>query len=302
MPWGTLIRTSIVFGAATVVALAACSSEETGATGAGGTSASSSSSGGDDSSAAAGGMEAECPHTGDPVFDPSSLPSCDGYQFCRCLPSSLVPPDNLGDLGDCDADNKCVPDLLIKTGGNFVPKTCASVAGFEGRCLGECLPAVADQADLLPQDVCDPGELCAPCYDPFDQTATGACTQSCDPGPVDPPGMFTSCCGDRGSCIPASSIPADDAANLGEDTCMAGTELCVPDGFADGTFVAQSCTTSLIVLAGSEYGPGACLHDCLPATDNILIRQDGCADGFKCAPCLDPQNSGAPTGACDFLP
>lgn len=301
MQWGPLIRTAAVLSGALFIAAAACSSDDAVAPpGTSGTGGSTSAAGGDDGTGA-GGMEAQCPHTGDPIFDPASLPTCEGFDTCRCVPTALVPPENLDDLGDCDAGNKCVPDLLVETGGNFIPKTCASVAGFEGRCLSECLPAVADQADLLPQDICDPGELCAPCYDPFDQTATGACSQSCDPGPVEPPGMFTRCCSDRGSCIAASSIPPDDASSLGEDTCTAGEELCVPDGFADGTFVAQACTTNFGLL-GPEYEAGACLHDCIPATDQLGITKGDCMDGFKCAPCLNPLDGGAPTGACDFLP
>ncbi len=304
MQWGILVRTAMTFGATLFVASAACSSEESG-TGAGGAAASSTSTastgGSDGGTGGEGGMEAECPHTGEPVFDPASLQTCEGFDTCRCVPTVLVPPDNVDDLADCDANNKCVPDLLVETGGNFIPKTCASIAGFEGRCLSECLPAVASQVDRLPQDVCDPGERCAPCYDPFDQTATGACAQSCDPGPVDPPGSFTACCSDRGSCVPSSSLSPDDASNLGQDSCTAASELCVPNGIATGTFVAEPCEPSIIGLGGAQYKAGACLHDCLPAVDNFAIFQDTCAAGFKCAPCLDPTNNGAPTGACDYL-
>lgn len=308
MLWGRFARTVAVTGGALAITVVACSSDDTSfddpaATSAGaGATGATGGSGGTGGTSSAGGSEPECPHVGDPFLDPSGLPTCEGYSTCRCLPSSLVPPENLSDLGDCDAENKCVPDLLIETGGNFIPTTCESIAGAEGRCLAECLPAVAEQADLLPQDICGEGDKCVPCYDPFDGTETGACSQSCDPGPVEPPVSFSRCCTDRGSCIPSASIPPDDAANLDADTCASMDDLCVPDGFADGTFVAQSCTTSLIALAGPEYEPGACLHDCIPATDNFAIRQDDCPDGFKCAPCLDPLDGGAPTGACDFLP
>ncbi len=306
MSWGPYIKAATITAATLVLAAAACSSDDTNVdpstaatsgTGGAGTGGSTS----DGGTTSAGGSEPVCPHVGDPVLDPSSLPSCEGFDTCRCLPSSLIPPDNLDDLADCDANNKCVPDLLIETGGNFIPETCESIAGAEGRCLATCLPAVADQADLLPQSTCAAGERCAPCYDPFDATETGACRQSCDPGPTEDPVTFTRCCGDRGSCIPAGAIPPDDAENLDADTCGANL-LCVPDGLADGTFMALSCSTSLISsIFGSAYEPGACLPDCLPATDNFSIRQDGCPDGFKCAPCLDPLNGGDPTGACDFL-
>jgi hypothetical protein len=242
-----------------------------------------------------------CPHVGPPLVDPSGFTPCPSCPGGHCIPTSLIPPESVGDLGDCDAENKCVPDELIETGGNFIPPTCESIAGFEGRCLSECLPAVAEQAAQLPQSTCEPGQRCAPCYDPFDGTATGACTQSCDPGPVEPPGMLPACCDGKGHCVPASVVPPDEAMQLELDVCPMDM-LCLPDGFADGTFVAQPCTTGTIsFIFGSEYEPGACLPDCLTAVDNFLIGQDDCPDGYKCAPCLEPPG-GNPSGACDFLP
>jgi hypothetical protein len=258
-------------------------------------------SGNTPASGGSGGMEEECPHMGEPVLDPSGLPPCPMCAGGHCVPNVLVPPESAASLADCDAESKCVPDLFIETGGNFIPDTCDSIAGFEGRCLSVCLPAVSDQVDLLPQSSCPPEHRCAPCYDPFTGEETGACAQSCDPGPVEPPGMFTECCTGRGSCIPASLIPPEDADQLGQDTCASNMDKCVPDGFADDTFVAQPCDTGTIeTIFGPEYGPGACLPDCIPAVDNLLIGQDDCADGYKCAPCLDPL-SGDPSGACDFL-
>ena len=40
------------------------------------------------------------------------------------------------------------------------------IAGAEGRCLSTCLPAIASEAELLPQSVCPTGTRCAPCYNP----------------------------------------------------------------------------------------------------------------------------------------
>lgn len=253
------------------------------------------------SSATGGAPPAECPHTGDPILDPTALPACEGYATCRCLNRALVPEENHDTFADCDADNECVPDFVIETGGNFIPETCVSIAEYEGRCLSTCLPAVAGQADLLPQDICGEGDKCVPCYDPFTKEETGACRQSCDPGPIQPPRDLPRCCEDRGDCIDAQYVPEDNADDVKQDSCVYDFERCVPDGFADGSYVAQPCTTSLIGMGGDEYKPGACLHDCLAAVDNFLIQQDDCPDGYKCAPCLDPQNPGTETGACDYL-
>src|SRR5262245_22942412 len=61
-----------------------------------------------------GGTEA-CVHTGPPILDPAILPVCDLCTGAHCVPSGLVPEEQRDRLADCDADNKCVPDLFIET-------------------------------------------------------------------------------------------------------------------------------------------------------------------------------------------
>jgi hypothetical protein len=258
-----------------------------------------------------------CPYVGPPLIDPTSLdacaPACGG---AHCLPASSVPPAQQGLLDACTAKGGaaglCAPDKLIATGGNFVPKSCMSVAGAEGRCLSACLPSVAAQAAQLPKDVCDDGEKCAPCFNPTaaDPTApTGACTLSCDhPAqpptvlscpwtgpPVVDPSTFPACDGACASahCVPAANVPASEQALL--QTCAGG--FCVPDPLIStgGKFVPKSCTS----IAGAE---GRCLSTCLPpiAAEAAQLPKDVCADGEKCAPCFNPtaQDPTAPTGAC----
>jgi hypothetical protein len=299
----------VVGGVALAVIGFACSesSDEKGSSGAAtsgnGGNGGAGDTGGTPATTGNGGDVPECPHMGDPVVDPESFPPCPNCMEGHCIPTSLIPPESADQLGDCDAMNKCVPDDLIASGGDFIPPTCMSIAGAEGRCLSECLPDIEAQAAQLPQDTCPAGQRCAPCYDPFTAMATGACTQSCDPGPTQPPVTFPVCCTNHGHCIPSELVPMDQQSQLAEDTCPMGQGfLCLPDGFADMTFVAQPCHTGTISLIfGSEYEPGACLPDCLPATNNFLIGQDDCAAGYKCAPCLEPPG-GNPSGACDFLP
>jgi hypothetical protein len=262
--------------------------------------------GGDDSSVSTGTgapPEPECPYTGAPPIDPETLPPCPECSAggAHCVPTSLVPADQQSQLGDCDAQSKCVPDEFIETNGLFIPQTCASVFGAEGRCLSRCLPSVAEQADSLPQDVCAPEDVCVPCYSPLDQMPTGACALSCDPGPTEPPAALPKCCGGQGTCVPAEAA-GEQADQLGEDECPQenGALLCAPDVFLDPTYQPPSCTTGLISdFFGEEYGPGACLPDCLPAVDNFLLGQDDCPDGSICAPCLEPP-FGEPSGACDL--
>jgi hypothetical protein len=254
--------------------------------------------GGSDEDPDQGGGGAACPHVGPPVVEPSTLPACTTCGGAHCLPNSLVPAEFAAQLGACDAASKCVPDEFIASGGNFIPATCASVAGAEGRCLSKCLPDVQAQANLLPQSTCTADQLCAPCFNPLDGTPTGACELSCDPGPAGGPQALPSCCGGAGTCVPPEAA-GDQADRLGVDECPEEL-LCAPNVFIEGTFVPATCETGFIqVLFGEEFAEGRCLPECLPDVDNFLIGQDDCEDGYKCAPCLDPL-TGDPTGACEL--
>lgn len=241
-----------------------------------------------------------CPHTGPDLIDPTTLPAC--QPGAHCLPVMLVPEDLRDRLADCpapDAGSKCVPDDFIRTGGNHVPATCASVAGAEGRCLSRALPEVQAQAALLPQATCDADELCVPCFNPLDGADTGACTLACDPGPTEGPTGLPACCSGRGTCVPRSAA-GDDAERLGVDVCPEGGDLvCAPNVFLDPGYQPATCETGLVQsLFGSRYAEGRCLPDCLPDVDSFLLGRDGCDVGMKCAPCLTPP-FGQPSGACD---
>ncbi len=240
-----------------------------------------------------------CPHVGPPVINPASLPACD-CAGAHCLPAQFIEPALASSLAPCAAvaGSLCVPDELIETAGNFVPATCRSLLDAEGRCLSICLPEIAAEIDRLPQSTCADGQRCAPCFDPTDGTDTGACTIACDE-PVEPAVVFSACCHDDGQCVTPEAA-GGDAADLGVDTCAEGL-LCAPTVFVEGDYLAAACETSLVSLIfGAAYKPGACLPDCLPAVGNFLLGQDGCAAGYKCAPCLDPLTQ-QPTRACDYL-
>ncbi len=270
------------------------------------------------------GGQVACPYTGPPLIDPSTLPSCaPACNGAHCLPAALVPSGQASLLTSCTAAGGaaglCAPDTLIETGGNFVPKSCTSVGGAEGRCTSICLPSVASEAVLLPQDVCDDDERCAPCFNPTasDPTApTGACNLACD-SPKQPPLILTcpwtgpavvspapfpqcapACAGSH--CVPGSLVPASDQKLLA--TCDSGggpgSGFCAPDQIieAGGEFVPKTCVS----IAGLE---GRCLSTCLPpiAAEAALLPTAGCAPGEACAPCYDVTASAKtppPTGAC----
>jgi len=222
-----------------------------------------------------------CPWTGPPVGDPTSFPACSpACNGAHCVPASQVPAAQQSQLATC-AGGFCLPDPLISTAGNYVPPACTPIQGApaEGRCLSKCLPAVVSQASQLVQDTCGAEELCVPCYDPFTAASTGACTTTCDQ-PTQPPYTFPPCCdfngSSQGTCLPQSKVPADQQANLLQDTCPASF-LCVPDEYLPNPTVPISTCSGLL-------GTGACVSECTNVPG--IFGQNDCPDNHLCVSCL----------------
>jgi hypothetical protein len=235
-----------------------------------------------------------CPHVGAPVIVASTLPACGAANSgAHCMPEKNVPTALAPQLSTCGTNGRCVPDKLIESGGRFVPKTCASVLGAEGRCQNMAVPSVAAQA-TLPVDVCDANERCVPCFSPLDGTPTGACTTSCDPGPKQPAKLFPSCCGGEGKCVPTSLVPQEQRASL---YACAQDSLCVPTEHLNPAFVPQKCSGEVFF---DDYD-GVCLSDrCLDLGSTAWLLDDGnCPNGKTCVPC---HQNGRPTGAPGCAP
>jgi hypothetical protein len=243
-----------------------------------------------------------CPHVGAPVLDPTSLPACDPNGGAHCLSTSLVPAAEAAQLATC-ATGLCVPDSFIESGGEFIPKTCTSLLGAEGRCLDEMIPQVAAELTEIPVDVCQSFERCVPCYDPTTGKSTGACNLSCDPGPTKPPVQVQTCCSENGTdvgeCLPTTSIPTAEQSNLSQDKCTAAATLCVPKEMTSPTFKPMACTAEGLLgfLSGTSY-TGVCLSKCLNFGfgSGLEIAQGNCDSVHDCAPCTNPLTN-APTGA-----
>jgi hypothetical protein len=212
----------------------------------------------------------------------------------------MIPASAQAMLATCSG-GYCAPDKSIAAGGQYLPKTCSAIAGAEGRCLNASLPPIAAQAAMLQKDVCDAGELCAPCFSPLDGKSTGACSSvSCD-APKQAAKTFTGCCTEQGTtrakCVPTSLVPQAEQANLDDDngTCQKGAELCVPNEMLQPGFKGPACNGS--TLLGGDY-TGVCLSDCLHFgfLQSLGISQGSCQDHFECAPCTNPL-TGQPTGA-----
>ncbi|HEY8072830.1 MAG TPA: hypothetical protein VIF62_01940, partial [Labilithrix sp.] len=156
------------------------------------------SSGTSTSSSSGGTTALACPYTGPPVVDPTTFPTCPGATGVHCVPGSMIPASAQAMLATCSG-GYCAPDKSIAAGGQYLPKTCSAIAGAEGRCLNASLPPIAAQAAMLQKDVCDAGELCAPCFSPLDGKSTGACSSvSCD-APKQAAKTFTGCCTEQGT-------------------------------------------------------------------------------------------------------
>jgi hypothetical protein len=262
-----------------------------------------------------GGGAPLCPYQGPPLFDANQLPSCaPACGAAHCVPKELVPPAQQAQLAACPFDGKpglCAPDVMTTSGNLYVPPSCRSVAGAEGRCLSTCIANVAAQAALLPEAGCPRDTRCAPCFDPTaaDPTApTGACSLACD-APKEPPLVLTcpwtgpdvldpqklpACspaCGGA-HCVPAARVPPAQRAQLAP--CPGG--YCTPDPIvrAGGAYKPPTCSP----FSGTP-AEGRCQSQCLPpiAAQASQLHQRSCAGGELCAPCYDPF-SGAATGAC----
>src|SRR5262249_50783180 len=106
-----------------------------------------------------------CPWHGPPVIDPTTFPSCSPQcNGAHCVPGDLIPRAAQRLLAKSKG-GFCAPDTTISTDNTWVPLTCKSIAGAEGRCLSTCLPEVSSQP-LLPQSTCPTDMKCVPCYDP----------------------------------------------------------------------------------------------------------------------------------------
>ena len=238
--------------------------------------------------------ELACPYTGPPVVDVKTFPSCgDG---ARCVPANLVPASAAAMLKTCD-QGLCAPEKSIAAGGQYLPKTCKSVASAEGRCVNVNIPAVEAQKASLPQDTCDADERCTPCFNPLDGKETGACkTVSCD-APKQPAVTFKSCCqgkGTGGKCVPAAMVPEGQRDKLeDEDEACTTGELCAPNENLDPDFKAQPCTADNFFQG--QY-TGVCISDCvsLGFIASIGTSRGNCPKSFTCAPCFQ---GGKPTGA-----
>jgi hypothetical protein len=102
------------------------------------------------------------------------------------VPRSAIPGNASGNLAPetCTDDNVCVPTAIVKDPTYRFPACMASIyvpnfppfdAG-EGVCVPSCIVDATEDGPYLTEGTCaDKTDKCVPCYDPRDNTPSGAC-------------------------------------------------------------------------------------------------------------------------------
>jgi hypothetical protein len=235
-----------------------------------------------------------CPYEGAPVVDVTKLDEC-ACSGTYCAPEVLVDEDLRPQLETCNG-GYCVSGRTLEHGGNYVRKCRALFGTFEGRCQSVCLPSVAEDLDVLTQETCPDGEVCAPCYDPI----TGEDTHACHSAPCDQPAeekkIFEYCFEDTARCVPTEMVPKADRADLEQRTCP-DDMLCVPNELVeDPDYAFPPCEPNGV--------PGACVPEAVGSLDLIrsTLSKGPCPEHHLCVPCdINLIIFSLNTGACEKL-
>jgi hypothetical protein len=263
---------------------------------------------------------------GAPIDDVSTLTACcteDPLGEAHCLDASRVPAELQPFVATCAGGGYCIPDSFLETGGAVPPQTCTAFGG-QGVCLSRCVPQVAENINLLRQDVClGADELCVPCISPLDNMPTGACDllelAACEgENPPPPPAA----CDDPATCDydvgcpavidPSTLTPCAADAHCVDAAIISGTDPTVVDRLgACPDNPGQLCVPDVFITTGGKFTPatcqsvnnneGRCLSLALPevAGQADLLPQSTCTENERCTPCFNPID-GTSTGACNL--
>ena len=116
-----------------------------------------------------------CRRNGDEPAEkaPEGFADC-GDSLGYCISQGLAGESgaNLPQLS-CGEGHVCAPRQRVLNPSDCATR-CQSLVQLPGACTpGFLIPDTSNVS--LPQDVCEEGEVCAPCVDPLQQTRTGAC-------------------------------------------------------------------------------------------------------------------------------
>ncbi|NRA32558.1 MAG: hypothetical protein HRU17_04385 [Polyangiaceae bacterium] len=237
-----------------------------------------------------------------------TVPGWQDYPPCShgvCMPTEEFPPalHNYLPVDSCDTDQRCAPEYIAKTGGDFELERCKSIGDAEGRCVPERSPVVGNYLPHIPQDNCSrEGDVCMPCFHPTTSEDLGICSSeiSCsDPGATVEPTPLPECCGGVGFCTPTNALGSSTTEMKPRDCQYAGT-VCAPREKLDG--LGGEDKPELRYCETGKGEDGRCLNeDCflkeLGAFQRGALNQDGCRSGELCVPCETGISDS--TGVCD---
>jgi hypothetical protein len=212
--------------------------------------------------------------------DVATLKSCGSGGKFHCFPAAKTsfPKDQ---FDACSDDDICLPDDLLLAGG-ATPKSCKFLTGDAGICMSTAIKQVAENKDMLKQDVCEAEERCLPCIDPRDGSNTHLCEpqgvheQECVGGPGEE-GNVEECCHGMGVCLKSETIPEESRGDMNREVCSEG-KLCAPASLADKN------PTRCDVLGVSGVCLDVCFAQMLRGTTQVT--RAGCGPTELGMPCF----------------
>lgn len=257
------------------------------------------------SSTAASSTGAQCAGAKLAAPDLGTLEACGTHG--HCWPQKKLPKNLVGLFKACpSAADACVPDEILQANGKTLPEckqpdTSKAVVGEGGGCITlAMMPQVEAQAgQYLKQQTCGEGQVCMPCKDPRDGSATPFCaaigvldgtcedTATATPAPTPDAGApAQGCCTangvSNGMCLSSSVLPADHQDAMPQDTC-AKTDVCMPASLIRGK--PTTCD------AAFPFDKGVCLDRCFSTFLKVggafhTLSQEGCGETELCTPCF----------------
>jgi hypothetical protein len=209
---------------------------------------------------------------------------------------------------ECDAKQACVPDEVLKAGGDKLA-TCQAIIGEGGGCINmELIPEMKKRGgSVLKQESCPAGLTCTPCID--DKNARSglcepigvhekACTGGGAGGDSAAKAPDVPCCTmngqSHGVCLSESAIPEEGKEMAKQDACAAGS-VCAPKALANMEPVM--CRTGIL---GKAFCMATCFHDMLGMIGPFALDQDTCPDDELCIPCKLMEMTGAKIPGCSL--
>jgi hypothetical protein len=251
--------------------------------------------------------------------DPTRFKECKGTKAGnkgRCVPESVLGTQKgQFEQANCDPNQDCLPEDLVRDGSNVDLKKC-TILGNEGRCFWPLAKQMLDQYDTLKgmsKGQCTADTVCAPCVNPLTREDTKVCTLG-----------KNSICAGKGNVTKAAGPtcpqkdPSLDTSAFTQDTCGSGM-LCVDTVLVgDQAKMLKDCSKGKCapkkaIERGGNYVPptcrsigkseGRCMNTNIPmlAAQASLLPKEGCDPDEACAPCFDPR-TGQDTGACHSAP